>query len=254
MTLRRPKAVEMGNKYCPGCGHGIVNRLLADVLEESGLDKTAIGAVAVGCCSLMPDTFGIDCVQAAHGRAAAVATGLKRCRPSCAVFTYQGDGDALAIGLAETMWAALRNEKITVIFVNNGNFGMTGGQMAPTTLNGQKTTTSPYGRDIETTGSPLDIIHILNRLDIAYLARGSLAGNAAISRTKKYLSRAFEAQTRNIGYSFVEILSPCPTNWGLSPVESMKRIEEQVEPVYTTGEFLNRVGTDLQGGKPTCPI
>ena len=242
MEKRVPKACFVENKYCPGCGHGIVNRLVAEVLEESGRDGKAIGAIAVGCASLMPDTFGIDCVQAQHGRAAAVAVGLKRCRPDCTVFPYQGDGDALAIGFSETLWAAIRGENITVIFVNNGNFGMTGGQMAPTTLTGQKTTTSPAGRDAATTGKPLDVLNILKSLDVAYLARGALFGNAEISRTKAYLKEAFDVQEEGLGYSFVEILSPCPTNWGLNPPDAMKRVRETVANVFPLGEFVRKGG------------
>ncbi len=237
MILKRPKALFVDNKYCPGCGHGIINRLVAEVLEESGEDKTAMCAIAVGCSSLMPDTFGIDCVQAQHGRAAAIAVGMKNCRPDCTVFTYQGDGDALAIGFSETMWAAIRNDNITVIFVNNGNFGMTGGQMAPTTLDGQKTTTSPAGRDCTKTGNPLDVISMLNTLDVAYLSRVSLTDNANIVKAKKAIKTAFECQRNNRGYSFVEILSPCPTNWKISPIDSLKYIEQVVLQKYPLCEY-----------------
>ena len=237
-----PKACFIDNKYCPGCGHGIANRLVAEVLEEMGRDGDALAAIAVGCASLMPDTFGIDCVQAQHGRAAAVAVGMKRCRPDKLVFTYQGDGDALAIGFSETMYAAVRHENITVIFVNNGNFGMTGGQMAPTTLEGQRTTTSPWGRDVRTTGDPMNIMELLKPLDPAYLARGSMTSNAEILKTKKYIRTAFEAQERGVGYSFVEILSPCPTNWGLSAMDAVARIRAEVVPVYPLGEFVKKEG------------
>src|SRR6056297_3613673 len=163
----KPKACYVDNKYCPGCGHGIINRLVAEVLEEMGEDENAVGAIAVGCSSLMPDTFAIDCIQAQHGRAAAVAVGVKSSRPDRMVYAYQGDGDALAIGFSETMYAAIRNDNITVIFVNNTNFGMTGGQMAPTTLPGQKTTTSPKGRDIDKTGAPLNAVNLLEDFNIA---------------------------------------------------------------------------------------
>ena len=237
-----PKACFIDNKYCPGCGHGIANRLVAEVLEEMGRDGDALAAIAVGCASLMPDTFGIDCVQAQHGRAAAVAVGMKRCRPDTLVFTYQGDGDALAIGFSETMYAAVRHENITVIFVNNGNFGMTGGQMAPTTLEGQRTTTSPRGRDVRTTGDPMNIMELLKPLDPAYLARGSMTSSAEILKTKKYIRTAFEAQERGMGYSFVEILSPCPTNWGLSAMDAVARIRAEVVPVYPLGEFVKKEG------------
>jgi len=240
MLKRKPEACFVDNKYCPGCGHGIVNRLVAEVLEEMGTAGDAIGAIAVGCASLMPETFNIDCVQAQHGRAAAVATGIKRCRPDKTVFAYQGDGDALAIGLSETLYAAIRNENITVIFVNNGNFGMTGGQMAPTTLDGQKTTTSPKGRDCTVTGSPLNAIRVLETLDVAYLARGSVTNNRNILQTKKYIRKAFEAQQKGLGYGFVEVLSPCPTNWGMDPIKAMAHIDETVAGVYGLGEFQDK--------------
>lgn len=240
MNRIRPIACELDNKYCPGCGHGIINRIVAEVLEEMNIDKSAIGAIAVGCSSLMPDTFAIDCIQAQHGRAAAVAVGIKRCRPNKAVYAYQGDGDALAIGFSETMYAAIRNEKITIILVNNSNFGMTGGQMSPTTLDGQKTTTSPMGRDINTTGAPLDVIKMMKNLNVAYLARGSVTDNTNILKVRKYIKNAFEAQINNEGYSLVEVLSPCPTNWGMTPLASMEHIRNHVKDVYELGEFVKR--------------
>lgn len=237
---KKPEACFVDNKYCPGCGHGIVNRLVAEVLEEMNEDKKAIGAIAVGCASLMPDTFGLDCIQAQHGRAAAVAVGVKKCRPDHMVFSYQGDGDALAIGFSETMYAAIRNDNITVIFVNNGNFGMTGGQMAPTTLEGQRTTTSPAGRDTSVTGDPLNVIGMMETLDVAYLARGSVEGNANIMKTKKYIREAFEAQKNEEGYSFVEVLSPCPTNWNMTPAAAMEHIRKTVVDTYPLGVFVER--------------
>ncbi len=242
MIKTKPKACFLENKYCPGCGHGIINRILAEVLEEMGIDGDTIGVIAVGCASLMPDTFDIDCIQAQHGRAAAIATGVKRCRPDKMVFAYQGDGDALAIGFSETMYAAIRNENITVIFVNNGNFGMTGGQMAPTTLEGQKTTTSPKGRKREETGDPLNVIEMMKTLDVTYLARGSVTSSINIAKTKQYIRKALEIQQKGQGYSFVEILSPCPTNWGLSPVKALERIDETVTGVYALGEFVDKSG------------
>lgn len=243
MNKIRPSLLVEENKYCPGCGHGLVNRLLAEVLEEMGLEKQAIGVVAVGCACWMIDTFGIDWIQAQHGRAAAVASGIKRVRPHNLVFSYQGDGDALSIGLAETLYAAIRKEKISVIFVNNGVYGMTGGQMAPTTLPGQRTQSSPFGRDPRYTGDPVNVLEFLKTLDVAYLARGSLGTVAQINRTKKYIRKAFEAQMEGKGYSFVEVLSPCPTNWGLSPVEAMQRIENEVQAVYPTGEIVLNGGS-----------
>jgi 2-oxoglutarate/2-oxoacid ferredoxin oxidoreductase subunit beta len=240
MLKHKPRLMVEDNKYCPGCGHGIVNRLVAEVLEEMKLEKKAIGAVAVGCACLMIDTLGVDWVQAQHGRAAAVASGIKRCRPESPVFSYQGDGDALAIGFSETLYAAIRNEKITVIFVNNGVFGMTGGQMAPTSLQNQKTTTSPKGRDVKLTGNPVNVIEFMKTLDIAYLARGAVINPATINQTKKYIKNAFEAQINGEGYSFIEILSPCPTNWGMTPLKAIEHIGNNVTKVYPTGEFVKR--------------
>ena len=226
------------NKFCPGCGHGIINRLLAESLEELGLAEEAVGVVAVGCACLQVDTFGVDWIQAPHGRAPAVATGVKRCRPENTVFTYQGDGDCLAIGMSETIHTAFRGENITVIFVNNGVFGMTGGQMAPTTLPGQKTTTSVKGRDPQLTGNPANIINLLGTFDtVKYLARGAVHTPAHINRAKKYIKTALENQKNGLGYSFVEILSPCPTNWGLTPVQSLERIKAEMLPVFELGEF-----------------
>lgn len=240
MIKKKPSLLVEDNKFCPGCGHGIVNRLVAEVLEEMELDKKAIGSVAVGCACLMMDTFGVDWVQAQHGRAAAVATGIKRMRPENPVFTYQGDGDALAIGFSETMYAAIRNENITVVFVNNGVFGMTGGQMAPTTLAGQKTTTSPKGRDVEITGRPVNVINFMKDLNIGYAARGSITNPKEINQTKKFIRNAFEAQMNNEGYSFVEVVSPCPTNWGLTPEKSLEHIKENVLVEYPIGEYVKR--------------
>ena len=237
MEKRRPKILYVDHKFCPGCGHGIVNRLVAEVLEEMGEDKKALCAVAVGCSSLMPDTYGVDIVQAQHGRAAAVAVGMKSCRPDSLVFAYQGDGDALAIGFSETMYAAIRNDNITVILVNNTNFGMTGGQMSPTTLENQKTTTSKYGRDTSVTGKPLNVLKMMENLDVAYLARGTMTSSAEIMKTKKYIRKAFEMQKAGKGYSMVEILSPCPTNWGMTPLASCERIDSVVEETYPLGEF-----------------
>ncbi|MCF8011100.1 MAG: 2-oxoglutarate oxidoreductase [Clostridiales bacterium] len=240
MLKKKPAACFVDNKYCPGCGHGIINRLVAEVLEEMGIYEESIGAIAVGCASLMPETFAVDCIQAQHGRAAAVAAGIKRCRPDKTVFTYQGDGDALAIGFSETMYSAIRNENITVIFVNNSNFGMTGGQMAPTTLENQKTTTTPRGRNIAETGDPLNVINMMKDLNTAYIARGSLTNNANIMKTKKYIRNAFEAQQNSEGFSFIEILSPCTTNWKMDPIKAMEHIEKNVTPVYELGVFVER--------------
>lgn len=236
------------NKFCPGCGHGIINRILAECLDELNVADTTMGAVAVGCACLQMDTFGIDWVQAPHGRAPAVAVGMKRCRPENVVITYQGDGDCLAIGMSETIHTAFRGENITVIFVNNGVFGMTGGQMAPTTLPGQKTTTSIYGRDPARTGNPANIINMLSTFDtVRYLARGSVHSPAAVNRAKGYIKKALQTQIDGKGYSFVEILSPCPSNWKLSPVKSIEHMVENVLKVYELGEFVG--GTSKKEGK-----
>lgn len=240
MIKRKPSILVEDNKFCPGCGHGTINRLVAEVLEEMGLENKAIGSVAVGCACLMIDTFGVDWIQAQHGRAAAVATGIKRVRPEHPVFTYQGDGDSLAIGFSETMYAAIRNENITVILVNNGVFGMTGGQMSPTTLSGQRTATSPKGRDTSITGHPVNVVNFLQTLDVGYVARGTITDIKEINKTKKYIRNAFEAQMNNEGYSFVEVVSPCPTNWGMDPLTSLEHIKNDVLEVYPLGEYVKR--------------
>lgn len=233
-----PKLLVENNKFCPGCGHGIINRVLAEVLEELGLDDKAVGSLAVGCACLMMDTFGTDWVQAPHGRAAAVAVGVKRVRPECCVFTYQGDGDSLAIGFSETMYAAIRNENITAIIVNNGIFGMTGGQMAPTTLPGQRTTTSPKGRDASVTGQPLNIINQMKQLPVGYLARGSVDTAKEINKLKKYIRTAIEIQMSGGGYSLVEVLCPCPTNWKMTLPASLDHMRSTVKATYPLGEFV----------------
>ncbi|WP_136799502.1 thiamine pyrophosphate-dependent enzyme [Desulfosediminicola ganghwensis] len=233
-----PNLLVEDNKFCPGCGHGIINRVVAEVLEEMDLADKAVGSLAVGCACLMMDTFGTDWIQAPHGRAAAVAVGVKRVRPECCVFTYQGDGDSLAIGFSETMYAALRNENITAIIVNNGIFGMTGGQMAPTTLPGQRTTTSPQGRNADTTGQPVNIINQIKEVPVGYLARGSVDTAKEINKLKKYIRTAIETQMSGGGYSLVEILSPCPTNWKMTLEASLDHIKTKVKETYPLGEYV----------------
>ena len=243
MTEKRiPALLVADNKFCPGCGHGIINRVLAEVLEEMELADMAVGALAVGCACLMMDTFGVDWIQAPHGRAAAVATGVKRMRPDNLVFTYQGDGDALSIGFSETMYAAIRNENITAIIVNNGIFGMTGGQMAPTTLPDQKTTTSPRGRDCSITGQPLNIVNQITQLPVGYVARGSVASAKDIRQLKRYIRQAVETQRAGGGYSLVEVLSPCPTNWKMSVNASLDHVRQTVSQLYPLGEFVKNGG------------
>lgn len=235
-----PETILQDSKYCAGCGHGIINRLVCEVLEEMKLNEKALCATAVGCACWVLEMIGVDQVQAEHGRAPAVATGMKRVRPDYTVFTYQGDGDASAIGLAETLCAAQRNENIVQIYVNNGVFGMTGGQMSPTTLLGQKTSTSVKGRDREMHGDPLNLLNMMTTLDIAYCARGVLTTAGEINKTKRYLKNAFEAQLNGEGFSYVEIVSPCPTNWNMTPVQSMDRIKDIVLEVYPVGEYIKR--------------
>ena len=224
--------------YCPGCTHGIAHRLVAECIEELGMQEKAIGVAPVGCAVFAYNYFDIDMYEAAHGRAPAVATGAKRVHPENLVFTYQGDGDLASIGTAEIVHAAARGEKISTIFINNAIYGMTGGQMAPTTLVGQKTTTSPYGRQAEHCGFPIRMAEMLATLDgAAYIERVSLHDVPNIIKAKKAIKKAFETQMSGKGFSLVEILSTCPTNWGLSPVESIKWLKENMIPYYPLGVY-----------------
>ena len=227
--------------YCPGCTHGVIHRLVAEVIEEMGLQENAIGVAPVGCAVFAYNYFNCDMYEAAHGRAPAVATGAKRARPDACVFTYQGDGDLASIGTAEIVHAAHRGEKITTIFVNNAIYGMTGGQMAPTTLVGQKTTTSPYGRDENWCGSPIRVSEMLATIDgAAYIERVALNTNANIIKAKKAIRKAFEYQMSGKGFSMIEVLSTCPTNWGLNPIEAMKWLEDNMIPYYPLGVFKDK--------------
>lgn len=224
--------------YCPGCTHGVAHRLVAEVLDEMGLRERAIGVASVGCSVFAYNYFNFDFVQAPHGRAPAMATGIKRVLPGNIVLTYQGDGDLASIGMGEIIAAAGRGENITVIFINNANYGMTGGQMAPTTLPGQKTTSSPSGRDVEIAGFPIKTSELLSTLDGAsYVVRRSLHDPKNIRIAKKAIRMAFEAQARGLGFSMVELLSACPTNWGITPVDSLKWIEEHMVPYYPLGDY-----------------
>ncbi|MGI6013357.1 MAG: thiamine pyrophosphate-dependent enzyme [Oscillospiraceae bacterium] len=227
--------------YCPGCTHGIIHRLVAEVIDEMGLQEKAVGVAPVGCAVFAYNYFDCDMYEAAHGRAPAVATGAKRARPDSCVFTYQGDGDLASIGTAEIVHAAHRGEKITTIFVNNAIYGMTGGQMAPTTLVGQKTTTSPYGRDENWCGSPIRMSEMLATIDgSAYIERVALNTNANIIKAKKAIRKAFEYQMEGKGFSMIEVLSTCPTNWGLNPIEAMKWLEDNMIPYYPLGVFKDK--------------
>ncbi len=224
--------------YCPGCTHGIIHRLVAEVIEELGVEGDTIGVASVGCSVMAYDYFNLDFVQAAHGRAPAVATGVKRSDPSKVVFTYQGDGDLAAIGTAETVHAAARRENITVIFVNNAIYGMTGGQMAPTTLPGMVTQTSPYGRNVEAVGYPIKVCELLSNVDgAAYLERVAVNNVANVRKAKAAIKHAFQNQIEGKGFSLVEIVSTCPTNWGKSPVDALKFVETDMLPYYPLGVY-----------------
>ncbi|WP_411168781.1 thiamine pyrophosphate-dependent enzyme [Clostridium sp. MB05] len=228
--------LDVPTHYCPGCTHGIIHKLVGEVIEELEiLDKT-IGVASVGCSVLAYNYFACDMFQAPHGRAPAVATGIKRANPDKVVFTYQGDGDLIAIGTGEVIHAAARGENIVTIFVNNCIYGMTGGQMAPTTLEGQVTETSPYGRDIKVQGYPIRVSEMIATLDGAcYVERVSVDNIPNLTKAKKAIKKAFNNSIQGLGYSFIEVLSTCPTNWGLSPVDSLKWLRENMIPYYSLG-------------------
>jgi 2-oxoglutarate ferredoxin oxidoreductase subunit beta len=238
-VYRRPEAfTDITTHYCPGCTHGVAHRLIAEVLDELDLREKTVGVASVGCSVFAYNYFDCDFVEAAHGRAPAMATGIKRVLPDRIVFTYQGDGDLASIGMGEIVHAAARGENITVIFINNANYGMTGGQMAPTTLPGQKTTSSPYGRDVEQMGFPIRTAELLATLEGAgYVVRRSLHDPKNIRLAKKAIRQAFEVQLRGLGFSMVELLSTCPTNWGLSPAEALQWVEDHMIPAYPLGDY-----------------
>ena len=224
--------------YCPGCGHGMINRLVAEVLVELGIREKTIGVASVGCSVFAYNYFDCDFAEAAHGRAPAMATGIKRLLPDRVVFTYQGDGDLASIGTAEIVHAAARGENITVIFVNNAVYGMTGGQLAPTTLPGMKTTSSPFGRDTHTAGFPIRMSEVLATLDgPSYIVRRSCHDPGNVNKTKKAIKTAFQAQLNGLGFSMVEILSPCPVNWNLTPSAALRYVEEAMVPYYPLGDL-----------------
>lgn len=240
----RPKSLaDTVTHYCPGCTHGIAHKLVAEVIDELGIQGKTIGVASVGCSVFAYNYFNVDFQQAAHGRAPAVATGIKRVLPDRIVFTYQGDGDLASIGTAEIIHAASRRENITVIFINNAVYGMTGGQMAPTTLEGQVTTTSPSGREPRCQGYPLKMAELLATVDGAYyVARCSLHNPAHVARAKKAIKQAFQNQIEGKGFSMVELLSTCPTNWRMSPVKALEWVETHMIPVYPLGEFKRGEG------------
>ncbi len=241
-VFEKPKALtDAPLHYCPGCTHGIIHRLVAECLDELGVTGRAIGVASVGCSVFSYNYFNCDMVQSAHGRAPAVATGVKRSDPNNIVFTYQGDGDLAAIGTAETVHSAARGENITVIFVNNAIYGMTGGQMAPTTLPGQKTQTSPYGRDTSVAGFPVKVCEMLSQVDGAtYLERVAVNNVANVKKAKAAIKKAFQNQIDGKGFSLVEVLSTCPTNWGLAPDKALNWLEENMLPYYPLGVYKDK--------------
>lgn len=245
VVFKRPHALkDIPMHYCPGCTHGIIHRLIAEVIDELGIEGKTIGISPVGCSYNNYEYFNCDMVQAAHGRAPAVGTGVKRVNPDNVVFTYQGDGDLAAIGTAEIVHAAARGENITTIFVNNAIYGMTGGQMAPTTLLNQVTTTSPFGRKPEINGFPINVCNLLSTIDGAvFVERASTHDVKNILNAKKAIKKAFQVQMAKAGFSIVEILSTCPTNWGMGSVESLKWLQDNMIPNYPLGNFK---GKDLE--------
>jgi Pyruvate:ferredoxin oxidoreductase and related 2-oxoacid:ferredoxin oxidoreductases, beta subunit len=239
LVYARPKGLtDTPTHYCPGCTHGTAHRLVAEVLEEMNILDRTIGVAPVGCAVFAYNYIDVDFVEAAHGRAPAMATGIKRVLPDRIVFSYQGDGDLASIGMAETVHAAARGENITIIFINNAIYGMTGGQMAPTTLPGMKTTSSPNGRDVETQGYPIRVSEMLATLDGAgYIVRRSLHDPKNIRLAKKAIRTAFETQVHGLGFSMVELLSTCNTGWGVTPVESLTWLEEHMIPAFPPGDY-----------------
>jgi 2-oxoglutarate ferredoxin oxidoreductase subunit beta len=242
-VFHRPAALtDTPNHYCPGCSHGVYHRLIAELVDEFDLQGRCVGVCPVGCAVFAYDYFEFDMIEASHGRAPAVATGVKRCLPDRFVFTYQGDGDLASIGMGEIVHAAARGENLTVFFVNNGTFGMTGGQMAPTSLIGQRTTTSPSGRDPVFNGYPIRICELLSSLEgVAYLARVSLSSPKQVNQARKALRKAIRTQLEGRGFALVEALSGCPVQWGLTPVAALRHIDEQVVPAFPCAEFVNKL-------------
>ena len=238
-TFKKPEALaDVVTHYCPGCTHGIIHRLIAEVIDEMGIRGRTVGIAPVGCAVLAYNYFTFDFQEAAHGRAPAMATGIKRVRPDLIVFTYQGDGDLASIGMSEIIHAANRGEKFTTIFVNNAVYGMTGGQMAPTTMPGQRTTTSPFGRDVDDVGMPIKVAELLASLQTpAYITRQAVLGPKTVMKAKKAIQQAFQYQVEGRCFSLVELVSTCPTNWGLNPLEAIKWAEETMLPYYQPGVY-----------------
>lgn len=242
VVFQKPKSLtDTPFHYCPGCTHGIIHRLVAEALDELGVTGSSVGVAPVGCSVMAYDYFTCDMVEAAHGRAPAVATGLKRAMPDNVIFTYQGDGDLASIGMAETVHAATRNENITIIFVNNAIYGMTGGQMAPTSLPGQVTQTSPYGRDVKTAGYPIKVSELLSALDAPYYIERVAVNNVKnVKNAKKAILKAFKNQIDKKGFSLIEVVSTCPTNWGMTPSKALKWVDENMIPYYPLGVYRDK--------------
>jgi 2-oxoglutarate ferredoxin oxidoreductase subunit beta len=259
LVYERPAALaDVHTHYCPGCTHGTAHRLIAEVIDELGIRERTILVASVGCSVFAYNYFEVDACEAAHGRAPAMATGVKRVNPDKIVFTYQGDGDLASIGAAEILHVAARGEKITTFFLNNANYGMTGGQMAPTTLLGQKTTSSPFGRESDLAGYPLQMAELLAGLPgTAYSVRRSLHDARHVIQAKKAIRLAFEAQMQGLGFSIVELLSSCPTNWGMTPADALSWIAAEMIPTFPLGDF--KVADELQGAtrrgrQPDAPL
>ena len=242
VVFQKPKALtDAPLHYCPGCTHGIIHRLVAEAIDALGVEGKSIGVAPVGCSVMAYDYFSCDMVEAAHGRAPAVATGLKRAFPENVIFTYQGDGDLASIGMAETVHAAARNENITVIFVNNAIYGMTGGQMAPTSLPGQVTQTSPYGRDVNSAGYPIRVSEMLSTLDgPEYIERVAVNSVKNVKAAGKAILKAFKNQVEGKGFSLIEVVSTCPTNWGMTPNDALKWVDENMIPYYPLGVYKDK--------------
>ncbi|MCE5189190.1 MAG: thiamine pyrophosphate-dependent enzyme [Eubacteriales bacterium] len=242
IVAKRPNSLTATpTHYCPGCTHGIIHRLVAEAIDTLGVEGRTIGVAPVGCSVLAYNYFAFDMIEAAHGRAPAVATGLKRAEPGNIIFSYQGDGDLASIGMAETVHAAARNENITIIFVNNAIYGMTGGQMAPTSLPGQVTQTSPYGRDVTQCGYPIRVCEMLSQLEgPEYLTRVAVNSVKNVNTAKKAIEKAFRNQVEGKGFSLVEVLSGCPTNWGMTPQAALQWIDDAMIPYYPLGVYKDR--------------
>ena len=248
VVFSKPKALtDAPLHYCPGCTHGIIHRLVAEAIDSLGILDRTVGVAPVGCAVMSYDYFSCDMVEAAHGRAPAVATGLKRAMPDRIIFTYQGDGDLASIGMAETVHAATRNENITVIFVNNAIYGMTGGQMAPTSLPGQVTQTSPYGRDVKTVGYPIKVCELLSGLDAPeYIERVAVNNVKNVMKAKKAIRKAFQNQIEGKGFSLIEVVSSCPTNWGMTPQKALDWVESDMIPYYPLGVYRDKSAKEAE--------